>query len=91
MTTSLNTKSDVIKSKRLEFFRNNCKIVGYYDYIVGSEFKKKDFIIIPPAYGETKKDYISLSYYLVINGFHVIRYDATNHAGESDGETVDFI
>jgi DNA-binding response OmpR family regulator/alpha-beta hydrolase superfamily lysophospholipase/ubiquinone/menaquinone biosynthesis C-methylase UbiE len=43
-------------------------------------------IIIAPGYGETKTDYVTLAYYLAANGFHVLRYDHTNHVGESDGE-----
>lgn len=43
-------------------------------------------VIISPGYGETKKEYITLAYYLASNGFHVLRYDHTNHVGESDGE-----
>lgn len=42
--------------------------------------------IIAPGYGETKRDYIALGYYLASNGFQVLRYDHTNHIGESDGE-----
>ncbi|WP_447971581.1 serine aminopeptidase domain-containing protein [Nitrospira sp. M1] len=46
-------------------------------------------IIISPGYGETKREYITLAYYFASNGFHVIRYDHTNHVGDSDGEHVD--
>ena len=49
--------------------------------------KKTPLIIIPSAYAETKKDALHLSYYLVANGFQVLRYDNTNHTGESDAET----
>lgn len=62
-------------------------ITGYFDH--KKEWRGGVFIIIPPAYGETKKDYISLSYYLVVNGFNVIRYDSTCHLGESEGEIED--
>ena len=42
-------------------------------------------VVIAPGYGETKRDYLTLAYYFVSNGFHVIRYDHTNHVGESEG------
>ncbi|MGH7206403.1 MAG: PilZ domain-containing protein, partial [Nitrospiraceae bacterium] len=45
-------------------------------------------VIISPSYGETKKEYIALAYYLTSNGFHVLRYDHTDHVGESDGSIV---
>ncbi|TLY12616.1 MAG: hypothetical protein E6K69_10325, partial [Nitrospirae bacterium] len=45
-------------------------------------------VIISPSSGETKKEYIALAYYLASNGFHVLRYDHTDHVGESDGSIV---
>lgn len=45
-------------------------------------------VIVSPGYGETKTDYVLLSYYFACNGFHVLRYDHTNHIGESDGGMV---
>ena len=42
-------------------------------------------VIISPGYGETKKEYITLAYYFASNGFQVLRYDLTNHVGESEG------
>jgi len=46
-------------------------------------------VIIAPGYGETKTDYVTLASYLAANGFHVLRYDHTNHVGESDGEMAE--
>jgi len=65
------------------------KIAGCWDHSA-AEFQKKPFIVIPPAYGETKKNALYLAYYLVLNGFNVLRYDATNHIGESDGEIFNY-
>jgi len=61
------------------------KIVGFFDHLEKG-YNKNPFIILPPAYAETKKDYLSLSYYLVVNGFNVIRYDNTYQLGESEGD-----
>lgn len=78
-------KSKVITYKNLY----DKKIVGISDYI--SPFnRRKPLIIIPPAFGETKTDSLSLSYFLVMNGFNVFRYDVTNHPGESDGDIFNF-
>jgi ubiquinone/menaquinone biosynthesis C-methylase UbiE/esterase/lipase len=80
----------LIKSDFLTYKNSNDKrIVGVYDHIARSK-KNKPFIIIPPAFGETKADSLSMSYFLVMNGFNVLRYDATNHSGESDGDIINF-
>jgi len=46
-------------------------------------------VVIAPGYGDTKKEYVPLAYYLASNGFHVLRYDHTNHVGESEGDIAD--
>ena len=43
-------------------------------------------IIIAPGYGQTASDYMALSYYLAQHRFRVLRYDPTNHLGNSEGE-----
>lgn len=63
------------------------RIVGYYDHLKDAA-AGDPFVVIPPGYGETKRDALSVAYYLAKNGFNVIRYDATDHVGESDGEIV---
>lgn len=63
------------------------RIVAFFDHLkepTGNE----PFVVVPPGYGETKRDGLSVAYYLVKNGFNVIRYDATDHIGESDGEII---
>ncbi len=62
------------------------RIALYYDHRRGALPPGSPVMIIAPGYGETKKEYITLAYYLAANGFHVIRYDHTNHVGESDGD-----
>ena len=66
------------------------KIVGFYDHLKKKAGEKRPFIIIPPSYGETKKDSLTLSYFLVKNGFDVLRYDGTDHVGESEGDIIDY-
>ena len=43
-------------------------------------------IIIAPGYGHIALDYAALAYYLAEHQFRVLRYDPTNHLGNSDGE-----
>jgi pimeloyl-ACP methyl ester carboxylesterase len=43
-------------------------------------------IIIAPGYGQVALDYAALAYYLAAHQFRVLRYDPTNHLGNSDGE-----
>jgi len=65
--------------------RRGKSIAGIYDHLrqVGSD---EPLVIIPPGYGETKRDSLTLAYYLAQNGFRVLRYDATDHLGESEGD-----
>jgi pimeloyl-ACP methyl ester carboxylesterase len=46
--------------------------------------------ILLPAFGLTKLDFTTPAYYLLNNGFEVIRFDPTHHVGASDGEIADF-
>ncbi|RKX28575.1 MAG: hypothetical protein DRP71_17200 [Verrucomicrobia bacterium] len=80
--------SDIISE---QVFYPNCdgkKIVAYVDSRTGDE--DAPFVVVMPKYGETKKNNLSLAYYLVSNGFRVIRFDFTSHFGESDGAMLDF-
>jgi PAS domain S-box-containing protein len=43
-------------------------------------------IIITPGYGQTASDYAALSFYLAGHALRVLRYDPTNHLGNSEGE-----
>jgi len=77
--------SNIINYKNFE----GENILGFHDYSENS-CDNKTFIVIPPSYGETKTDSISLSYFLAVNGLNVIRYDGTKHVGESEGEIFNF-
>ena len=43
-------------------------------------------IIIAPGYGQTASDYVALAYFLAEHQFRILRYDPTNHLGNSEGE-----
>lgn len=60
-------------------------IIGFFDHLQ-SGYENDPFVVMPPGYGETKRDALIVSYYLVRNGFNVLRYDATDHVGESEGD-----
>lgn len=78
--------SDRITSQLVRF--NNARgreVVGFLDYS-GSHPARKHTLIIPPGYGQTKADIIPLSYPLAKFGFCVLRFDHTDHVGESDGD-----
>lgn len=66
------------------------RIALYHDHARDPLPADAPLVIILPAYGETKKEYITLAYYFASNGFHVLRYDHSNHVGESDGDIKDF-
>ena len=45
-------------------------------------------IILVPGYGKTKSSHLRVAYYLALNGLRVIRYDHSNHVGESEGSML---
>lgn len=73
--------SEPIKLRNL----NGAEIIGFYDHLEKQSIDSPT-IILMPGYGETKRESLLISFYLARNSFNVIRYDATNHVGESSGE-----
>ncbi|MBD0315951.1 MAG: PilZ domain-containing protein [Nitrospiraceae bacterium] len=45
-------------------------------------------VIIVPGFGKTQTDYLPLSYVLAANRIRVLRYDHTNHVGQSEGDVL---
>ncbi len=79
-----------IDSTKIEIVcRDGRRIRAYLDKKRDAD-KQAPLIVISHGYGETKRDYISTSYYLASNGFTVLRYDCLNHLGESDGDIINF-
>jgi len=76
-----------IQSTRLCIKKNNGQqISAYHDRPgEGGAPTALPVVVISPGYGETKRDYLTLAYYFASNGFQVVRYDHTNHVGESEG------
>ena len=79
-----------IKSSRISFQNSTGKtIMAFHDYPLVTNLSALPVVVLAPGYGETKRDYLTLAYYFASNGFHVIRYDHTNHVGESQGTHFD--
>ncbi len=84
-----NLRSEIdLRSNPLSFFNQSGKrIAGFYDRLDSSS-PSKGVVIIVPAYGKTKISNLPLAYYLALDGFQVIRYDHTDHVGESEGNML---
>ena len=83
-------KAQYIQSSRLALQNSSGQtIMAYHDHPTDTDFSVLPVVVLAPGYGETKRDYLTLAYYFANNGFHVIRYDHTNHVGESQGTHFD--
>jgi len=63
------------------------RIVGFHDF-ARSKAGNRRWMIILPGYGETKTDVLTVSYFLAKQGLHTLRFDYSNHVGESDGDIL---
>jgi SAM-dependent methyltransferase/esterase/lipase len=61
------------------------KIRAYLDVPIDSE-KRRGVVIIAPAYGETKENNLLISAHFAANDYCGLRFDWTDHVGESDGD-----
>ncbi len=90
LTTEVRPESVNIQSTRLSISNAyGHTIKAYQDFPIESDLSTLPIMVIAPGYGETKRDYLTLAYYFASNVFHVIRYDHTNHVGESQGPHFD--
>ena len=90
LSTEVRSESKNTQSSRLSIpnaYRHTIK--AYHDFPIGVDLSTLPIVVIAPGYGETKRDYLTLAYFFASNGFHVIRYDHTNHVGESEGTHFD--
>ena len=84
----LTSEGSSIVSELVTFENSQGKrIVGFHDFPkgIGGE---RPWILVLPGYGETKTDVLTVSYFLAKNGFHTLRFDYSDHVGESDGEIL---
>jgi len=90
LKTEIRPESENIQSTRLSIPNAyGHTIKAYHDFPIEIDLSTLPIVVIAPGYGETKRDYLTLAYYFASNGFHVIRYDHTNHVGESQGTHFD--
>ena len=69
--------------------RVGLRIAACLDH-TGGEMRSRPWVLMAPKYGETKKSTLHLAYYLAANGMNVLRFDPTNHVGESEGRMLNF-
>jgi len=80
------TPVPAIRSQLVRFSdARSLQIVAYLDEGPEDDWNER-VVVLAPRYGETKKNNLQLAYTLAANGFKVLRFDQTNHIGESDGE-----
>lgn len=81
------TRSRLLVSDALDCRnRRGQRLALYHDHLRNELPPDAPVVMISPGYGETKKEHIALAYYLAANAFRVLRYDHSNHVGESDGD-----
>jgi SAM-dependent methyltransferase/esterase/lipase len=68
--------------------RQGKRIVGFQDFPPGDS-GQRPWMIVLPGYGETKTDVLAVSYFLARNDFNTLRFDYSDHIGESDGDIRD--
>lgn len=63
------------------------RIALYHDSDPHHRCSLSPLVIIAPEFAHPKEQYAELAYYLARQGMQVLRYDCTNHVGESDAVT----
>jgi len=82
-------KSGQIRTEFVQFpNQTGLNIAACVDHT--GEQRSRPWVLIAPKYGETKKSNLQLAYHLAANGLNVLRFDHTNHVGESEGKALDF-
>jgi len=82
-------KTGQIRTEFVQFTNQaGLKLAACVDAV--GESRSRPWVLIAPKYGETKKSNLQLGYHLAANGLNVLRFDHTNHVGESEGESLDF-
>ena len=68
--------------------RSGLKLAACVDH--AGELRSRPWVLVAPKYGETKKSNLQMGYHLAANGLNVLRFDHTNHVGESEGQALNF-
>lgn len=69
--------------------RAGLKLAACHDHLAG-ESGSRPWVVVAPKYGETKKNSLQTAYYLAANNLNVLRFDMSNHVGESEGSMTLF-
>jgi SAM-dependent methyltransferase/esterase/lipase len=76
-----------VGTELVTFYNDHGKrLVGFHDYPISLTAPDKKWVIVLPGYGETKTDVLTQSYFLARNGFQTLRFDYSDHVGESEGD-----
>ena len=78
----------IITTEAVEFRNERGQRIAGYLHNPNRALPGSPVVILSPGYGESKRAYVALGFYLAGNGFRVLRYDHCNHIGESDGEST---
>lgn len=70
--------------------RAGLRIAACVDHL-GEHLGPRPWVLMAPKFGETKKSILPLAYHIAVNGLNVLRFDPTNHVGESEGRMEDFV
>jgi ubiquinone/menaquinone biosynthesis C-methylase UbiE len=83
------SRADAAVCTELVTFENQegLRLVGFHDY-VSTDSPPAGWMLVLPGYGETKTDVLAEAYFLAKNGFHTLRFDFSDHVGESDGDIL---
>ena len=68
--------------------RAGLKLAACLDH--AGDLRGRPWVVVAPKYGETKKNNLQTAYQLAANGVNVLRFDHSNHVGESAGDQTFF-
>jgi len=90
ITDSLHVDTGTIQTDFVSYRnRAGLRVAACIDHGVGGP-EGRPWVVVAPKYGETKKNNLHLAYHLAANEVNVLRFDHTNHVGESEGRMEDF-
>ncbi len=90
ITDSSHVEMGLIRSEFVTFTnRAGLKLSACLDHL-GSRLENRPWALIAPKFGETKKNSLQMAYSLAANGLNVLRFDHSNHVGESGGDQTYF-
>jgi PAS domain S-box-containing protein len=77
--------SPIITVSRTIRNRRGLNLVLCHDVLRQTKTADRPVVLLCPGFGQTQASYVALAYFLAARGCRVIRYDASDHVGLSDG------